>query len=268
VNHHNILIILTGLPASGKSTFAYKLKIFIESTKEHAKVKIVDPDKIRDKISPQKFDYSKEHTVREKNLKEVKSALKKGYTVISDDLNYFTSMRHDLKQISEDLKKEYFIIHIATPIEYCVLWNDKRGNPIPNQVIHNIKKKFDEFGSYSWDIPIEKYDLSTLDHFDNKFENLMEKIEKRLNLRQISIKESNQKDTINEYHQLLDRVTRSLVGNLLQKYNDTKLKKKILINRKEFIKVYLNQPLKEKEISKAFFVFLKKKIKVDFSLES
>lgn len=236
----------------------------MESKKKYAKVKIIDPDKIRDRISTQKFDYTKEHIVREKNLKEIKLALKKGYIVISDDLNYFTSMRHELKHISEDLKKEYFIIHIATPIEYCILWNDKRGNPIPNEVIHNIKKKFDEFGSYSWDIPIEKYDLSKLQHFDNKFENLMEKIEKRLQIKRISIKESNQKDSINEYHQLLDRVTRSLVGNLLQKYNDTKLKKKILINRKLFIKVYLNQPLKEKDISKEFFAFLKKKIKVDF----
>ena len=56
----NFLICLVGLPASGKTTFAYQLKGTIEKNIENFNVIIIDPDKIRDQLSPNKFDHSKE----------------------------------------------------------------------------------------------------------------------------------------------------------------------------------------------------------------
>ena len=98
----NFLIILTGLPASGKTTFARMLKKGLEKKINSHKIKIIDPDEIRTSLSYGKFDPTKEQIVREKNLAKVEKSLKEGYIVISDDLNYYTSMRHDLKNISDD----------------------------------------------------------------------------------------------------------------------------------------------------------------------
>jgi len=263
---NNFLIILTGLPASGKSLFANKLKFGLEKKNSNNKVEIIDPDIIRNKISPDEFNYKKEYIVRRKKLKQVRLALKKGYIVISDDLNYFTSMRHDLKRIAEDLGIIFFIIHITTPIGICLSWNEKRGNPIPSQVIENINTKFDKFGSYSWDIPIKTYDLSQVKNIDNEIEKLVDIIDKKSNISKITTKtKKDKKDVIDEYHHLLDRKTRSIIGKILQ-YPDYKgMKKDLLLQRKLFIKTKLNQPLCEKDISKVFIAFLEKNLNIEFS---
>jgi len=134
----NFLVILVGLPASGKSTFAFKLKEKLESNFQN-KVKIIDPDIIRDNTFPNGFDFKKEPKIREKNIQSVRRHLIKGYIVISDDLNYYSSMRHDLKLIADSLNIKYYIIYISTPLKLCLERNVERGKPIPNKVIKNIK---------------------------------------------------------------------------------------------------------------------------------
>jgi tRNA uridine 5-carbamoylmethylation protein Kti12 len=264
VINQNFLIILIGLPSSGKSTFASKIKLIIEANYPKFRVKIIDPDKIREKIMPSTFDYRKEHIVRKKNLRKVKSGLKKGFIVISDDLNYFSSMRHDLKDIADKLEKDYFLVHIATPIAQCVKWNDERGNPIPNQVIYNIKEKFDFFGDYAWDNPIKVYDLSKNLNLESEIQNLLLNIEKQLKLTKLKglrIEEKN--ENIIKYHQALDIETRKVVGKLFTESNFRNIKNDILRIRKLFIKINSETFLKKSEISKNFIDFLEDKLKVD-----
>ncbi|MFX0057082.1 MAG: AAA family ATPase [Candidatus Hodarchaeota archaeon] len=264
--NQNFLIILIGLPASGKSTFASEIKMVLEKSNPDFKVMIIDPDKIRNKISPKKFDYKKEHIVREKNLREIKSGLKKGFIVISDDLNYFSSMRHDLKKIAENLNKNYFLIHISTPIEQCIKWNNERGNPIPNQIIYKIKEKFDEFGGYAWDFPIKIYDLSQNLKMDSIVEDLLKHIENEPSINLSEFEKLKKKDKINiKYHQNLDRETRKVVGTLLNNSNYSNLKTEILKKRKLFVKNNLNAFLQKSEISKKFIAFLEKQLKIDIS---
>ena len=57
----NFLIILCGLPASGKSTFAHKFKSIVENVNDQI-VSIVDPDKIRKNLYSGNFNYKKEKT--------------------------------------------------------------------------------------------------------------------------------------------------------------------------------------------------------------
>ncbi|MCK4382114.1 MAG: adenylyl-sulfate kinase, partial [Candidatus Lokiarchaeota archaeon] len=83
----NFLICLTGLPASGKTTFANKLKEILEKRFTKLTVSIIDPDIIRHTMAPNKFNYTLEPIVRERNLTEITKELSKGNIVISDDLN-------------------------------------------------------------------------------------------------------------------------------------------------------------------------------------
>ena len=260
------MIILVGLPSSGKSVFANKLKSILNELDTNFKIKIIDPDEIRNTITPEKFDYNLEQEVRSENLKSVKDALKKGFIVISDDLNYYTSMRHDLKNIADKLDLKCFIIHISTPLETCIKWNKNRGKPIPNRVVINIAKKFDDFGKYNWDFPFANYDLSQL-------KDLNESIEKIIDIFIRNLKISEDLAKANEFIRLssninnekLDKITRNIAGDLIRNPNFSLLKNKIIKYRKIYVKKNLNTDLTESEIIKTFKEYLEKCLNIKIS---
>ena len=81
-NKNNFLIILVGLPASGKTTFAHILKKKL-SLYFRSEVKIIDPDLLRDALSPKIFDFQNEPRIREETLEKVRKYLKKGLILIA-----------------------------------------------------------------------------------------------------------------------------------------------------------------------------------------
>ncbi len=262
----NFLVCLVGLPASGKTTFANKLKNILEKRFNDFKVKIVDPDKIRDIIAPEEFEYKEEQKVRKKNLEAVRKALKKGFVVISDNLNYYTSMRHDLKKIAENLSLRFFIIHISTPLEICLKWNEDRGTLIPNEVIEKIYNKFDNFGKYNWDYPIEKYDMSLIKNLDEHLEKLVDVIIQDLeSLNDVINIEKEKKRRSNFDNEKLDKITRNIIGELLRNPNNRSFKNKLIKYRKSFVKANLNKFLSESEISNTFKDYLEKSLNTRIS---
>ena len=261
----NFLIILVGLPASGKTTFAFMLKETLEQITPY-KVKIIDPDKIRSIHFPNKFNSKNESFVRKTNLEGIESALKNNFIVISDDLNYYTSMRHDLKEIAEKLKKTFFFIYITTPFEVCVKWNEKRGYTIPNQVISNVNVKFDPFHNYNWDKPLKSYDLSKLESLKIEITNLVKILNTKLRLERIDdTTKKNEVKIIDQYHKVLDKQTRLIVGELLKNPELQIYKNRILKLRKLFIKKSLNLSLKDSKISKEYITFLEKNLNLEIS---
>ncbi|MFW9874653.1 MAG: adenylyl-sulfate kinase [Candidatus Thorarchaeota archaeon] len=262
----NFLVCLAGLPASGKSTFAIKLKRIFETKFDTYKVKIVDPDIIRQSLSPNKFNYKFEPNVREKNLKEIKKEIIKGSIVISDDLNYYTSMRHDLKELADDNNIYFFIIYISTPLKTCLKWNRMRGKPIPNEIIKKINKKFDNFGKYSWDYPEAIYDISQIQDLNKEIEDFVENIKNEVSKsKKIYEKEDLSEEFFNLDNENLDKVTRIYVGKLFQNSEFIYLKKNIIKTRKLFIKLYKNKSLKGSEIVNTFKEFLEKKLNIVIS---
>jgi tRNA uridine 5-carbamoylmethylation protein Kti12 len=240
-NNINFLIILVGLPASGKTTFAFKLKENIEDYFQKS-VKIIDPDKIRNELFPEKFDFKNEPLIREKYIHSVRSQLGKGHIVISDDLNYYSSMRHDLKSIADGLNVKFFIIYIATPLSICLKRNEERGKPIPDEIIYNISSKFDNFDRYKWDTPFDTYNFSRDKDLTQFIEKLKDKILLELK-EQKKRKETNQNTTSNSVLENLDLITRKYVGELLKNPINQGSKDTILKLRKLFIKSRNNEEL-------------------------
>lgn len=254
---HQFLLILAGLPAAGKSNFARFMKKALKSTAPDFKVKIVDPDNIRKEKSSQSFNYEAEHLVKANNLKLIKDALLQAYIVISDDLNYYTSMRHDLKEIAEEFYIPFFIIYISTPIETCLKWNNERGTPIPNEVIHRINEKFDTFDNYSWDKPLASCDFSINNVHETIF-SIITQIE--LELRKIS----NQKiESTQGSKEKLEIITRRIVGKFLNDRGSQNLKSIVLNLRKIYVKEKKGDINSEDEISRDFLYFLKKSLNID-----
>lgn len=260
------IVCLTGLPASGKTTFANILKTTIKKKFNTEKAIIVDPDVIRQLLTPSKFDYKSEPEVRKKNLTEIREKLREGNIVISDDLNYYTSMRHDLKELSEDFKICFFIIHISTPVYICLKWNKMRGKPIPNKIIRKINRKFDNFGKYNWDNPEANYDMSQIQDLNKKVEDLVEQFLAKVSKpREISEKEDKVKIVSNIINENLDKLTRDYVGKLLQDSKLLAMKKAIIKARKLFVKINKNKNSKDKDIRIDFKDYLEKRLNIIIS---
>jgi tRNA uridine 5-carbamoylmethylation protein Kti12 len=175
-------------------------------------------------------------------------------------------MRHDLKNIAENLSLKYFIIHISTPLEICVKWNEERGKPIPNSVIINISQKFDDFGKYNWDIPIANYDLSKLKDLNQYIERLINLFIQNLKiLKARTEKKEFIKQTSSLDNEKLDRITRKIVGDLLRTPKYSSLKNNIIKYRKMYVKTRANTVLSESDIVKTFKQYLEKSLNIKIS---
>ncbi|MBN1802775.1 MAG: AAA family ATPase [Candidatus Lokiarchaeota archaeon] len=253
----NFLVILSGLPASGKSTIALNLRLAFEGAFLDREVKIVDIDKIRTQITGNHFDPEKEKVVREESLNKVFSLLKNGNIVISDDLNYYSSMRHDLKAIVDKLNLPAFTIHVATTLETCLEWNEKRDYKIPSDLITSISEKFDAFDKYAWDDPLATIDPSKIKDMKPWIQKVIDLITSRLTHFQggngiYSRKES----TSNIKKESLDRITRQIVNELLKDPEKRLYKSQILKLRKKFVKSDSGENFNLEEIKSKFKAFL------------
>jgi len=263
--NRNFLIILVGLPSSGKSTIATILQQQLEKRNDNFHVEIVDPDQIRNSLTPNKFNHKKEGLVRKKSLKKVKFGLKSGSIVISDDLNYYTSMRHDLKKIAEKYEKSFFIIYIATPLEKCIEWNKKRGLPIPQDVVHSIHEKFDQFNHYNWDNPLMTIDPSKTENLEREIDDLINLIEECLENKAFSKQPKREKTEKESYHEKVDKITRNLITVISRNDEYHPFMKKISKMRKEFIKINKDEIFTDRQISEEFIKFIKKGLNSELS---
>ena len=257
----NYLLCLVGFPASGKSTFARKFKEIIEQKFEDVRVKIIDPDLIRESITRGEFNHKKEKLIRKKKIKLIKKALSNGNIVISDDLNYYSSMRHELMEIAENMKRAFFIVHIATPLEICLKWNDERGKKIPNEVIHNISNKFDDFNKYGWDNPIDVVDPSKISNLSDKIEDIINTISIKMNKETLYMRTGlDSKQHSNPNNERLEKISRKYVGSLLKNPEYRQKKEKILHLRKQFVMENLNKSLSKSEISRALKLYFENRL--------
>jgi len=214
-----IMIIICGLPSSGKTTFANSLKraIEIENEFNYKNTIIIDIDEIRKEIYKTEFEPEKEKEVRQKAINLCEYNLLKGNCVIVDDINYYSSMRHNFINLAIKHDIIYFIIYISTPKEVCKTWNAKRGYFIPNDLIDQISDRFE--------IPGKKY------KWDRPFLNI--------NLNEISIEKANTIfiKKLKEYIFNTDKIKKNNF-NISQKcfnLNIVKLKSEELINRIDYI---------------------------------
>ncbi len=210
-NYTGLLVILCGIPSSGKSWFAKSLADNLSSQINFINIKIIDIDKVRSLLFDTEFLPENETFVRETALLETRKHLESNSIVIVDDINYFNSMRHEFKQIAEDLQKHFLILFVSTPLKICLEWNKKRNKPLDEKIITNVAEKFDIPGKkYLWDAPFEVVDLS-IDDTKNKIRIISNYIQKLVQREKITIEsEAENKAPSMKYE--IDLLTRMFIA--------------------------------------------------------
>lgn len=235
---NQFILALCGLPASGKSTLADAIKAAIDY-----EVVIVRTDEWRDDAYYTDWKPEKEKPVRQKALAKVRKFVADGASVIHDDTNYYTSMRHELFKIALENRCGFAIVHVATPITTALEWNKARENSrVPESVIHDIFERFDTPGSsYLWDTEDLEVSLE-MQNIDDILPEILEILE---NLEPVRAPEPRQV-TETEFTRL-DTATRLTVSLFLQEYPEYRGNKEVSTIRRGFLKKASerNIPLKE-----------------------
>jgi O-phosphoseryl-tRNA(Sec) kinase len=201
------LLVLCGIPASGKSMLANELS---HQLNQYSQVEVVSTDNWRDDAYYSNFSPENETQVRITALKETESFLSIDKSIIHDDTNYYTSMRHELYDLARLYECVFAVVHISTPLEIALEWNLRRETIIPEHVIRRIHDKLDSPGTkYSWDKPIAKVDLSSVGT-SQAARDIIHDLEK---LEPSSFSKPDSGETI---HSLRDKLTRLVISRFLR----------------------------------------------------
>ncbi|WP_017980994.1 L-seryl-tRNA(Sec) kinase [Methanocaldococcus villosus] len=235
-----MLIILTGLPAVGKTEFSKKLA---KELSNDVDVIVLGSDLIRESFPIWKVDY--EPFIKESLFYLIDKALKK-YWVIVDDTNYYNSIRRDLIKIAKKHNKRYAIIYLKAPLDVILKRNKEREKKVPDEVIINMYNKFDPPGKkYKWDEPFLEIDTTENIDYKKIAKILIEKSKEKIEIKKV-IKEQSLLNKI-------DIETRKIINSYIKNKNLNKDEIIKIINlRKEFLKSLKNKNINYDEAIKEF----------------
>jgi len=219
---------MCGIPSSGKTTLARAIKDELDS---EMSVEIVSTDRWRDEEFYSDFKPENERRVRETALRETRELIAGGISVIHDDTNYYTSMRHELYEIATEMSCVFAVVHISTSVETALMWNSDRRYPIPEPVVMRINEKFDLPGSkYAWDRAIATVNMA-LQQINNTANDIVERLAVLSPIKPNSDESAEQTSSDN----LLDVVTRQIVNRFLREYPEYRGNKRISRIRRDII---------------------------------
>lgn len=133
----NKIIILQGLPGSGKSTYAKEL-----IDKNPGKYKRVNKDDLRAMIDNGKYSKANEKFVLEMRDAFVDLALINGYDVIVDDTNFEWKHVERMFELAEINEAEVEIKKIETDLNECIKRDLKRHNSVGEKVIKSMYNRY------------------------------------------------------------------------------------------------------------------------------
>lgn len=132
------IIMLQGLPASGKSTWAKRFVL------EHPNHKRVNKDDLRAMLDAGKYSKTNEKFVLKIRDILIREALLERKSVIVDDTNFHPSHEHQVRKIAHELEQKIqhpigFEIRIFdTPVEECIRRDMQRPHPVGERVIRSM----------------------------------------------------------------------------------------------------------------------------------
>ncbi len=127
------VLMLKGLPASGKSHYAKELE-----AQGWART---NKDDIRKEMFPDYTFKDEKEVVKEEDL-QVIFALDAGQNVVVDNTHFNPVHQKRLEKIAADNNADFEVLFIDTPLETCIKRNRKRPNSVPMEVILDMHRKY------------------------------------------------------------------------------------------------------------------------------
>ncbi len=131
------ILILSGLPASGKSTWA---KALVKESKD--RWKIVNKDYLRLMLSDGQRTNKTENFVIHVRDEIIREALSQGYNVIVDDTNFNPQHEKRIKLIAEENGANVEVKFFDTPVEECTKRDLARSNSVGAEVIQRMYNQY------------------------------------------------------------------------------------------------------------------------------
>lgn len=132
----NRIIVMCGLPGSGKSTYLSKIR-------HQAQTVVICPDDYREALTGRKFFAPAEEAVWSAVKVTVRVLAKNGYNVYIDATNTSVGQRAQWIKIAQELYVLAKCIVFKTSIEECKERNSKREFPVPDDIIDRMYAKFE-----------------------------------------------------------------------------------------------------------------------------
>lgn len=134
------IIMLKGLPASGKSTWAKE-----QVTNGNGQIKRVNKDDLRAMIDCSKWSKDREEQIIEAQNELIKVFLTNGKTVIVDDTNFEWKHYERLERIADSFSKCDFEVNASfcdVPLRECLRRDALRPNPVGREVINRMARQY------------------------------------------------------------------------------------------------------------------------------
>lgn len=130
------VLMLKGLPASGKSTYAKELV-----SKNHNWVR-VNKDDLRAMMNNGEFSGKLEKQVVKTEREIAENALKIGKSVVIDDTNFNPTHEEFFRQLAKSYKAEFDVEFFNTPLEICMIRDNERSNGVGETVIRKMYNQY------------------------------------------------------------------------------------------------------------------------------
>lgn len=160
------LITFTGLPSSGKTTWAKELQRQLQKKIETAKESntpghnyniIYHSDETLGISHDVYRDSNLEKHARGNQMSAVKRDLSRSNFVILDSLAYIKGFRYQLFCEAKGVVTPHCVIQVINPIEKCIEWNESESkeNKWDQDLVHQLLMRYEEpNGDSRWDSPL------------------------------------------------------------------------------------------------------------------
>merc|ERR1712137_171382 len=152
------LIVLCGLPNSGKTVRALEIVDFLKRKHPHLEVKIISEDTLNLNRAA-----SYQNSLQEKNTRgtlksEVDRWVTKENLVVLDSLNYIKGFRYELYCITKAQSSPHCVVFVDTPIETCKEWKASQSpekDSFTDEQMDELAFRFEKpIGKNRWDAPL------------------------------------------------------------------------------------------------------------------
>jgi predicted kinase len=130
------VIVLRGLPASGKSTWA---KDFVDRNPGWLRI---NKDDLRLMMHNSKWTKDNEKQVLMMRDTMIIEALTQNYSVVVDDTNFASQHITNIQRFAEGFKAEFEVKDFDVPLAECLQRNRNRPNQVPDKVIIDMYSKY------------------------------------------------------------------------------------------------------------------------------